>query len=101
MYKNAHLLCFLFTQSTHILIPMSLHSSSCDTFLITKCTMNQFNFMETLNVFFCLVIILFRIMSIFVLTGYVDNFDPAVTPTLIFCFTSVYPIVISIDAGEV
>ena len=40
-------------------------------------------------------------MCILVLTGYVDNFDPAVIPTVIFCFTSVCPTVISIDAGEV
>lgn len=45
--------------------------------------------------------ILGRIMCIFVLTGYVDNFDHAVMPTVIFCVTSVCSAVISIDAGEV
>ena len=40
-------------------------------------------------------------MCILVLTGYVDNFDPAVIPTVIFYFTSVCPTVISIDASEV
>ena len=39
-------------------------------------------------------------MAIFVLTGYVDNLDPAVIPTVIFCFTFVCPTVISVDAGE-
>ena len=69
-------------------------------FLNYECTTN-FNFMETLKSFFLVgLIILVRIMCIFVLTGDVDNFDPAVTPTLIFCFTSVCPTVISIDVGK-
>ena len=41
------------------------------------------------------------ITYVLVLTGNIDNFDSAVTPTVIFCFASVCSVIISIDAVKV